>query len=250
MEADTQKNKEVIRQLYDNVLNNRKFQLAGEIVSPNYTSPSGEKGVVAFTKGMIMVTNALPDAHWTLSEIVAEGNKVIVRQKLTGTHQGYFQDIPPTNRSISNSGFVVYEFENGKIVHHDIQTDRLSFLQQVGVLPNDLSILTKGSDHHVFFVDKFRIPKDAIIPFTERMNYNRDFIKTLPGFVRDEVIANQTSCGDLHLMTIAEWKSQQHLDEAKELVQAEYQRISFNAVEFTGSLGIQMERELFHSYQR
>lgn len=249
MEAETQRNKKVIGQLYDNVLNNRRFHLAEEIVSPNYTSPAGEKGVVAFTKGMIAVTKALPDAHWTLDEIVAEGNKVVVRQNLTGTHQGYFQGIPPTNRPISNSGFVVYELEDGKIVHHHIQTDRLTFLQQVGVLPNDLSILTQGSDNHAFFVDKFRIPKDAIAPFRERMNYNRDYIKTLPGFVRDEVIAQQTNGGDLLLMTIAEWKSQQHLDEAKKLVQAEYHRTNFNAVEFTGSLGIQMERELYYSYQ-
>jgi predicted ester cyclase len=247
METNTQKHKEVILHLYDDILNNRKFDAAAEIVSSEYRNSSGDKGIAAFTTGMIAVTKALPDAHWTILDVVADGDKVMVRQQVDGTHNGFFQDIAPTNRKVSNSGFVVYYFKDGKIVHHEILTDRLTFLQQLGILPVDFTRRTNGT---VFFVDKFFIPKGAVSAFMERMEYNRNFISKLPGFIKDEVIIRNAPTGELILMTIAVWKSQHDLDEARKLVQAAYQKINFNPAQFTQQLGITMERELYHRHQK
>lgn len=251
MDTTLKVNKEIIYSLYENIMNNRKFELLNTVVSADYTNAQGEKGVEAFKKGIIAVLTAFPDAKWTLREIIAEGNKVFVKQQVQGTHKGAFQNIAPTNNAISNDGMVIYEFENEKIIHHQIQTDRFGFFQQLGLLPTNFpSTLSQGDESNVFFIDKFIIPQYAIEEFTQRMQYNRNFIKSIPGFIKDEVLSHEDNHGNLVLMTIAVWQSQDHLDKAKQSVQAEYKKINFNPTEFTERLGIKTERAVFKVYQK
>ncbi|MCZ8217248.1 MAG: ester cyclase, partial [Cyclobacteriaceae bacterium] len=87
MEATLTANKETIRSLYENVMNNRKFDLLNLIVSEDYVNAQGEKGGEAFKKGIMAVITAFPDARWTLTEMIAEGNKVFVKQCVEGTHK-------------------------------------------------------------------------------------------------------------------------------------------------------------------
>ncbi|HET9486301.1 MAG TPA: ester cyclase, partial [Chryseosolibacter sp.] len=161
--------------------------------------------------------------------------------------QGQFQNIAPTGRSISNEGTAIYELKDGKIVSHQIQTDRLGFLQQLGILPNEVGGQSQEKDY-VYFVDKFLVPKNAIEEFTQRMQYNRNLIKSLPGFIKDEAIAYRDTSGDLNLMTIAVWQNQEFLEKAKMFVQADYEKIHFNPGEFTRRLNIKMERQLYNAY--
>jgi len=128
-------NKESIRFLYDSIFNKRQFEKLGEIISGDYTNSFGVKGVAAFQKSVLELSKAFPDAQWKVEEIIAEGNKVVVRQKFTGTHKNQFQNIAPTNKIVSVDGIAIYEIQNGKIIHSQVQTDRLGFLQQLGVLP-------------------------------------------------------------------------------------------------------------------
>lgn len=249
METDLSMNKEVIRNLYEKIMNNRKFDLFESVVSEDYSNSKGEVGLEAFKKGIMAVVKAFPDAKWTLTEVIAEGNKVFVKQHLQGVHKGTFQNIPPTSRFISNDGMVIYELKNAKIINHEIQTDRLSFLQQLGVAPPDPATLLYDKKTAVYFVDKFIIPESSIEEFMGRMQYNRNFIKTIPGFVKDEVIAREDANGDLIVMTIAVWRNQDYLDKAKQLVDAEYKKINFNPAEFTKRLNIKMEREMYRTFK-
>lgn len=244
-------NIEIIHSLYGDIMNNRKFELLNRVVSEDYTNAQGGKDIESFKQGIMAVIKAFPDAKWTVTEIIAEGNKVFVKQRVQGTHTGVFQNISPTNRAISNDGMVIYSFENRKIVSHQIQTDRLGFLQQLGILPADFPpTLSQGNESNVFFVDKFIIPKNAIAEFTQRMEYNRNFIKSIPGFIKDEVIGYEDTHGNLNLMTIAVWQNQDQLEKAKLLVQAEYKKINFNPAEFTERLDIKMERAVYKVYQK
>ncbi|MDQ2657844.1 MAG: ester cyclase, partial [Bacteroidota bacterium] len=118
METVLKTNKEVIRTLYEGVLNQRKFDLVDKIVSEDYISVQSERGIEAFKRSLKTVIDAFPDAKWTLEAIVAEGNTVMVRQTLTGKHKNKFQNIPPTGQTISNEGFAQYELIDGKIVRH------------------------------------------------------------------------------------------------------------------------------------
>ncbi len=98
-------------------------------------------------------------------------------------------------------------------------------------------------------IDKFFIPKNYIEEFTQRMNYNRNFIKNLPGFMNDEAYEQTDNAGNLIIITVAVWKNQDSLNNAKDAVQAEYKRIGFNPAEFYQRLNIKMERGLYHELE-
>lgn len=226
------KNKETVRYLYEEILNKRKpEELDNLVVEPN-----------GFKKQVAALITAFPDAKWTITEIIAEGNKVMVKQKLQGTQTGAFQYIAPTNKTITTEGTAFYEFKDGKIIHYDIQTDRLGFLQQLGVVPIELT------GNPVYFIDKFLIPAAAVKEFTERMDYNRAFIKTIDGFVEDKVFSQKMDDGHMSIITVATWKSKEHLAAAKAKVQAEYKRINFDPAEFSQRLHVQMERGIYSSF--
>ncbi|HLT80263.1 MAG TPA: ester cyclase [Cyclobacteriaceae bacterium] len=246
METLTKTNKEAVRDFYEVILNQRKLDLLDDIISEDYINVQGEQGAQAFRKTVEGILAAFPDARWKVESIVAEENSVVVRHTLTGTHQNAFQNIPGTGKKFSNDGWALYELINGKIIRSQVQTDRLSFLQQISVLPEDPLIHARRSDTYVYFVDRFHVPKDAVDAFTERMNHNRAFIKSIPGFVRDEVMATKLENGDLSIMTVAVWETIEHLDNARKVVQEEYRKINFDPAEFTKRHGITMERQLYH----
>jgi len=95
------------------------------------------------------------------------------------------------------------------------------------------------------FIDKFIIPQSARQEFTERMTFNRDFIKNLPGFLGDAAYERADENGNIICITIANWESEDALNQAKLAVQAEYQRINFNPAELLNRLNIIMERDTF-----
>jgi heme-degrading monooxygenase HmoA len=106
------------------------------------------------------------------------------------------------------------------------------------------------TSNELCFIDKFLVPKNSIEEFTQRMNYNRNFIKNLPGFIEDKVYEQRDEEGNLNIITIAVWASQDHVDEAKNAVQSEYKRIEFNMPAFIERLKIKHERGLYHQVQQ
>jgi len=235
--------KETIRFLYDSILNTKQFEKVSQVISADHTNQVGEKGVAGFIQPIIDLATAFTNAHWTIEEIICEENKVVVKQKFTGTQTTKFQNIPTTNKSVSVEGIATYVLQDGKIIRSQIQTDRLSFLQQLGIIPQNI---TPANENTVYFVDKFFIPKSSIDEFTRQMKYNRTFIANLSGFVKDEVVEKADSEGNLTIITIATWESQDKLNKAKSSVQEEYKRIGFNPAEYYQQLNIKMEREIYN----
>lgn len=250
MDTIASKNKEVIRNLYENILNKRKFEQLGSVISNDYANDQGGKGIEGFQKQIPELIKAFPDAQWTLTAIIAEGDNVVVKQTMQGTHREKFQNITPTNRAVTNEGMAIYKLKDGKIIHHEIKTDRLGFLQQLGVIPVDLTTLTTIKENEVYFIDRFLIPAGSMKEFTERMNYNRNFIKNLDGFIEDKAFEQKGDDGNFIVITTATWKSKEHLADAKTEVQSEYKRINFDPAEFYQRLHIQMERGIYSPYQQ
>lgn len=242
-------NKQAIRFLYDSIFNTKNFEKFSEIISTDYTNSFGNKGIEGFQKSIIELAKAFPDAHWEMEDIVAEGNKVIVKQKFIGTHTNAFQDIPATNNKVAVNGITTYELQNKKIVYSQAQTDRYSFLQQLGQLSTTVSDSKFNIDNsnQVYFVDRFIIPEKSISEFIKQMNLNRNFVKTQSGYIRGEAFQYFDNRRNLILMTIAVWKNQDYLDKAKKAMQTEFKRVDFNPVEFNKRLHIKMDRGEFES---
>lgn len=100
-------------------------------------------------------------------------------------------------------------------------------------------------NQQVTFIDKFIVPQKSGEEFIRQMKYNRNFIKDLAGFVKGEAYEQRDEEGNLTVITTATWKNQDYLNEAKDLVQAEFKRINFNPPAFYQRLNIKLERGIF-----
>jgi steroid delta-isomerase-like uncharacterized protein len=81
--------------------------------------------------------DAFSDLKRPVEDLVAEGDKVVARWTSIGTHDGSFQGIPPTGKTITTSGITVFRLENGKIVEEWSESDMLGMLQQLGAIPSN-----------------------------------------------------------------------------------------------------------------
>jgi predicted ester cyclase len=75
----------------------------------------------------------LPAYEIFADEMIAEGNKVMVKARAKGRHEGEFKGIPPTFKNIEIIAAIVYEIENDKIINHWLMSDQLALLEQMGV---------------------------------------------------------------------------------------------------------------------
>ena len=138
-----QKNKETISALFDNGFNKKDLKFFQDLISPEYTGADGTKGAASFEAPVIALIKAMPDVQWKIQELLGEDEKVVVRWKVQGTQTGLFNGFPATGKAVSSDGMAIFEFEAGKIMRITVQTDRLGFLQQIDVLPADLSQLPR-----------------------------------------------------------------------------------------------------------
>lgn len=143
----TEANKALVHRLYEEVFNNRNLALADELVDPQGIShetppgtPPGSEGpatpagpehvrqVVGF------LVTAFPDFHFTIEELIAEGDLVVMRAIFSGTHLGEFMGIPPTGKRCSQRHVHFVCVRNGKTVEHSALRDDLTLLRQLGVI--------------------------------------------------------------------------------------------------------------------
>ena len=140
--------RDAIIHLYHDILNNRKLDELETQISVNYHGQGGRQGLSGFRQPIKDLLAAFPDAHWEVQVLMASEEKVFLKQTFEGTQTGPFQNIPPTKKHVVVPAMAFYECKDGKIIASDIQTDRLSFLQQLGVIPTDLSRLLQSYKNH------------------------------------------------------------------------------------------------------
>ena len=135
-----EQNKAVFRQIVEEIFNQGNISLFDELVAPDFIEheelppgiPVGRDGAkVLFTQ----LRSAFPDFNAEIEDLIAEGDRVVVRMKWTGTHEGEFMGIPPTGRSISIEVIDIVRFEGGKFVEHWGIMDNMGMMQQLGVVP-------------------------------------------------------------------------------------------------------------------
>jgi len=128
-------NKRSIERLFDAGFNQGDLALVDQLVGPEYVGPQGEKGPAGFRGIVVGLRTGFPDIHYTIDDLVVEGDRVAVRWHWTGTHSGAFRAFPATGKTFSNPGVGIFRFKDGKIVAAVLETDRLGFLQQMGAVP-------------------------------------------------------------------------------------------------------------------
>ncbi len=77
---------------------------------------------------------AFPHYELTADDLIIEGEKVVLRFTLRGTHQGDFMGIPATGRQVNVPGIIIYRIADNKIVEHWMQIDSMAMMQQLGAM--------------------------------------------------------------------------------------------------------------------
>lgn len=87
-------------------------------------------------KEHIGMYNAVLPGYWIETEdLIAEGDKVHLRGKVHGVHNGPFGDIPPSGKKVAIDMHITYRIENGKIAEHWMLVDMMAMMQQIGAMP-------------------------------------------------------------------------------------------------------------------
>lgn len=72
-----------------------------------------------------------PDLRVDIEDIFGAGDKVAVRLRFTGTHEGTFQDVAPTHRPVSFTSVEIYRLEGDKIAEEWVSPDMLGLMGQI-----------------------------------------------------------------------------------------------------------------------
>ncbi len=94
------------------------------------TQPMSREETIEMEK---MIHRGFPDINFSIEESYADGDRVIMRYVLRGTHQGEWAGIPATGNKIESSGICIFRIENGKLVENRQDSDTLGLMQQLGM---------------------------------------------------------------------------------------------------------------------
>lgn len=141
----TEEYKAVFSSIPERLFNRGDLTIIDEVFSDDYVEHANIGPDIPPTRDAVrqfvpMLRAAFPDLHYEVEDVVAEGDKVVGRMTVTGTHQGDFATpggaIPATGRQVRWSEIHIGRFANGKLVEHWVQQDVMGLMQQLGAIPS------------------------------------------------------------------------------------------------------------------
>lgn len=135
----TERNKAIVHRLFD-IWNTCDLDAIEEFYAADFVADYRpyaplRNGLDAI-KGMVERAHAaFPDYHEELEEMIAEGDKVVVRLTFTGTQRGQWGPLPPTGKTVRFEEIVILRFADGRVVAQRGLPDNLAALRQLGVVP-------------------------------------------------------------------------------------------------------------------
>jgi steroid delta-isomerase-like uncharacterized protein len=115
-----EENKAIVRRYVAEVWGKHNLAVVDELFAPEYTdlvaihaNTTGREGL---KRNLIGFLDAFPDARVTVNDLIAEGDRVVWRWTLQGTHLGEFRGIPATGREITWTGMIIWRILEGHIV--------------------------------------------------------------------------------------------------------------------------------------
>ena len=135
----TEENKAIVRRLFSEALDRGNLAALDELVAPTFRFhvpgspvPLDRESAKHFT---LMFRTAFPDLQHTIEDLVSEGDKVVARLTVRGTHHGDFQGMPATGKPMAVSAIHVFRRAGGRIVEQWGVIDQLGMVQQLGLMP-------------------------------------------------------------------------------------------------------------------
>ena len=136
--AQLEENKAIVRLMIEE-LDKANWALFNELHAPNfvYHGPASPKPLTReeLEQFIRMLYAAFPDLHHTIEDMIAEGDKVVARFSIRGTHKGEFQGIPATGKKVTLTVTIIFHIAGGKISEAWEEADMMGFMRQLGAIP-------------------------------------------------------------------------------------------------------------------
>ena len=131
-------NKALAHRIYNEAINDGNLDVFDELVAEDAVEHEEfpglpNRGPAAPKAFFAMFSAAFPDVHMTVNDMIAEGDKVVARATVSGTHKGEFMGIPPTAKSFEVQIIDILEVQNGKITAHWGVMDQAAMMEQLGL---------------------------------------------------------------------------------------------------------------------
>lgn len=97
--------------------------------------PIEATGAEALKQVSEILLRAFPDLHIEVEDMIAEGDKIVFRNTVTGTHRGEYMGVPPTGRFITYREIMIARFVDGRIAETWGIVDVLAQMKQLGMIP-------------------------------------------------------------------------------------------------------------------
>lgn len=131
-------NKALSRRFLEEFWNQKNLAAVDALLAPEYINHIGPHGLPAGREGLKSLASiyltAFPDLHFTIEGQIAEGDRVVTRLTVRGTHKGDLMGIPPTGKSIAITGIAIDRVASGKIVEGWANFDEVGLMRQIGVI--------------------------------------------------------------------------------------------------------------------
>ena len=134
----TEENKAIAKRAVE-AINAGDLSLLESLVAPDGADHAVPPGMPPTRESALqfltMFRAAFPDLHYTLEDVIAEGDRVVQRSTASGTMKGEFLGMPATGKSATWAEIHIVRLKDGKIVEHWASVDQLGMLQQLGLAP-------------------------------------------------------------------------------------------------------------------
>jgi steroid delta-isomerase-like uncharacterized protein len=125
----TEANKAVVRRYLEELVSGGNTGLAEELFAPDYVNHTAGSGINSGREGMARsiaaLKTAFPDWQVAIESMVAEGDQVVDRFRISATHTGSVNGIPPSGNRIDALGIHMWRLADGKLTEGWYLTDAL-----------------------------------------------------------------------------------------------------------------------------
>jgi predicted ester cyclase len=131
-------NKAIVRRFLEEGINQSNETVFLELLAPDvvdhYAPPGLPPGREGWNLNRQQLRNAFPDARWEEQDMIAEGDLVVGRYVMRGTHRGAFFGVSPTGKEVVHANIHILRLKGGVIVEHWGHGDELGLLRQLGAM--------------------------------------------------------------------------------------------------------------------